>query len=34
MEFTFPNSYVILKLMPSTVMIWTELSCGRKSYSS
>jgi hypothetical protein len=34
MTFTFHNSYVILELMPSTVMIWTELSCGCKRYSS
>jgi len=34
MEFTFHNSYVILELVPSTVILWTELSCWPKSYSS
>jgi hypothetical protein len=34
MEFTFHNSYVILELVPSTVIFWTELSCWRKSYSN
>ena len=30
-EFTFHNSYVILELVPSTVIFWTERSCWRKS---
>ena len=30
MEFTFHNSYVILELVPSTGIFWTELSCWRK----
>jgi hypothetical protein len=34
MEFTFHNSYIILELVPSTVIFWTELSCWRKSYSN
>ena len=34
MEFTFHNSYVILELVPSTVIFWTELSCWRNSYSN
>jgi hypothetical protein len=33
MEFTFHNSYVILELMPSTVIFWTEFRCWHKSYS-
>ena len=33
MEFTFHNSYVILELVPSIVIFWTEFSCWRKSYS-
>ena len=28
--FTFHNSYVILKLVPITVIFWTDLSCRRK----
>ena len=28
------NSYVILELVPSTVIFWTELSCCRKNYSN
>jgi len=34
MDLTFHSSYVILELMPSTVIFWTELSCCRKSYSN
>ena len=34
MEITFHNSYVILEFVPSTVTLWTELSCSRKSYSN
>ena len=34
MEFTFHNSYVILELVLSTVIFWTELNCWRKSYSN
>ena len=34
MEFTFHNSYVILELVPSTVLLWTDLSCWRKRYSN
>ena len=34
MEFTFHNSYIILELVPSTAISWTELNCSRKSYSS
>jgi hypothetical protein len=34
MEFTFHTSYVILDLVPSTVILWTELSYWRKSYSN
>jgi hypothetical protein len=33
MEFTFHHSYVILELVPSTVIFWIELSYWRKSYS-
>ena len=32
--FQFHNSYVILELVPSTVMFWIELSCLRKIYSN
>ena len=28
------NSYVILELVPSTVIFWTEFSCCRKHYSN
>jgi hypothetical protein len=28
------NSYVILELVPSTVIFWTEFSCCRKNYSN
>ena len=34
MEFTFHNSCVILELVPCTVIVWTELSYCRKSYSN
>jgi hypothetical protein len=34
MEFTFHNSYVFLELVPSTEILWTELSCWSKSYSN
>jgi len=34
MEFTFYNSYVILELVPSTLIFWTDLNCWRKSYSN
>ena len=34
MDITFHSSYVILQLMPSTVIFWTELSCWRKSCSN
>jgi len=34
MEFTLHNLYVILELVSSTVIIWTEPSCWRKSYSN
>jgi len=34
MEFTFHNSYVILELVPSTVILCTERSCWRKGYSN
>ena len=34
LEFTFHNSYVILELVPSTLIFWTEISFWRKSYSS
>ena len=29
-----PYSYVLLELLPTAVIVWTELSCWRKSYSS
>ena len=32
--FQFHNSYVILEIVPSTVMFWIELSCLRKIYSN
>jgi hypothetical protein len=28
-ENAFHNSYVILELVPITVIVWTELSCGK-----
>jgi uncharacterized membrane protein len=34
MQFTFHHSYVFLELVPRTVILWTELSCWRKSYSN
>ena len=34
MKLTFHNSYVILELVPSTMIFWTELSCWRWSYSN
>jgi len=34
MEFTFHNSYVILELVPITVMFCIKFSCWRKSYSN
>ena len=34
MEFTFHNSYIILELVPSTLIFWTELRCWGKSYSN
>jgi hypothetical protein len=34
MAFTFHTSYVILELVPSTVIFWTDFNCWRKSYSS
>ena len=34
MEFTFHNSYVIMELLSSTVIFWTELSCWHESYSN
>ena len=34
MEFTFDNSYIILEIVPSTVIFWTEPSCWHKSYSN
>ena len=34
MMFTFHNWYVILKLVSSTVIFMTELSCWSKSYSN
>ena len=34
MDFTFYNSYLILELVSSTVIFWTELRCWRKGYSS
>jgi hypothetical protein len=34
MEVTFHNSYVILELVPSTVIFWTDLSCWCKGYSN
>ena len=34
MDLTFHSSYVILQLMPSTVIFWTELSCWCKSCSN
>jgi hypothetical protein len=34
MEFTFHNSYVIVELVPRTVIFWTDLSCWRTSCSS
>jgi hypothetical protein len=33
-EFTFHNSYIILELVRSVVIFWTELSCWCKSYSN
>ena len=32
MEFTFHNSYIFLELVPSTMILWTELRCWYKSY--
>jgi hypothetical protein len=32
MEFAFHNSYVILELVHSTVIFWTELNCLRNCY--
>jgi hypothetical protein len=34
MEFTFHNSYIILELVPSTLIFWKELRCWGKSYSN
>jgi len=34
MEFTFQNSHIILELVSSTVIFWTELRHKRKSYSN
>ena len=34
MEFTFHNWYIIIELVPSTVIFWTELSRLHKSYLS
>ena len=34
MEFTFHNSCVILELVSSTVIFWTELSCWHTNYSN
>ena len=34
MEFTFHNSNVILELLPSTFIVWTDPGCWRKRYSS
>ena len=34
MEFKFHNSYVILELVSSTVIFWTEHGCWHKSYSN
>ena len=34
MEYTFPNSNVILGIMTSAVIFWTVFSCWRKSYSN
>ena len=34
MELTFHNAYVILELVPSTMIFWTDLSCWRKNYSN
>ena len=33
-QFTFYNSYVILELVPSTVIFWTELTFLRNNYSN
>ena len=33
-EFTFNNSYAIVRLVPCTVYFRTEVSCWRESYSS
>ena len=33
-EFTFRNSYVILELVISTLIFWTELNCWRISFSN
>ena len=34
MEFTFHNWYIIIELVPTTVIFWTELSRLHKSYLS
>jgi hypothetical protein len=33
-EFTFRNLYVIIGLLPNTVIFWIELSCWSKRYSN